>query len=243
VPSGELVGEPGGASGNDLAREAIERLQAWDFRMDADKVEPLLFTAWLREFAHDLLFRRLGSAATDYWDLKPQLMENVLVRRPEWCADSNSPRPDPPSCNELLATSLGAALAGLRQAYGPEMAQWLWGRAHIARFVNPVFSRIALLRDWAQASVPTPGGFDTVNRGPTTIQDDAHPYEQRFGSGLRIVTDLASPADSRMIVAPGQSGNPLSPHFSDLVQRWRQFEWLVPGRASAVATLTLEPAR
>jgi penicillin amidase len=91
--------------------------------------------------------------------------------------------------------------------------------------------------------VPTPGGLDTVNRGPATIRDDAHPYEQRFGAGLRIITDLASPADSRMIAVPGQSGNPLSPHFSDLVQRWRQFEWLVPGRAAPISTLTLEPSR
>ena len=28
--------------------QAIERLRHWDFRMDRDKVEPLLFTAWLR---------------------------------------------------------------------------------------------------------------------------------------------------------------------------------------------------
>jgi acyl-homoserine lactone acylase PvdQ len=66
---------------------------------------------------------------------------------------------------------------------------------------------------------------------------------QRFGAGLRIITDLAAPADSRMIAVPGQSGNPLSPHFSDMVQRWRQFEWLVPGRAEPVAILTLEPLR
>jgi penicillin amidase len=236
VPRGELASEPGSA----MAREAIERLRAWDFRMDADRVEPLLFTAWLREFAHDLLFRRLGEAAADYWDMKPQVVETVLTTHPEWCAD---PKHAPESCEELLSATLDAALSGLQRAYGPEMAQWQWGRAHVARFVNPVFSRIAVLRDWVQASVPTPGGFDTVNRGPAMIRDDAHPYEQRFGAGLRIVTDLASPADSRMIAVPGQSGNPLSPHFSDLVQRWRQFDWLVPGRASPVATLTLEPSR
>jgi penicillin amidase len=236
VPRGELAGEPG----NDLAREAVDRLQAWDFRMDADKVEPLLFTAWLREFAHGVFSRRLGEAAADYWDLKPQIMETVLTAHPEWCAD---PKPAPLSCDELLAATLDTALAGLRRAYGPEMVQWQWGRAHIARFENPVFSRIALLRDWVHVSVPTPGGVDTVNRGPATIRDEEHPYEQRFGAGLRIVTDLASPADSRMIAVPGQSGNPLSPHFSDLVQRWRQFEWLVPGRAEPIATLTLEPSR
>ena len=57
------------------------------------------------------------------------------------------------------------------------------------------------------------------------------------------MTDLAVPADSHMMTVPGQSGNPLSPHFSDLLQRWRQFDWLVPSRAAAVNTLVLEPAR
>ena len=66
---------------------------------------------------------------------------------------------------------------------------------------------------------------------------------QRFGAGLRIITDLAHPDASRMIVVPGQSGNPLSQHYQDQLTRWRRFGWLVPGRAPAVATLTLEPAR
>jgi acyl-homoserine lactone acylase PvdQ len=44
-----------------------------------------------------------------------------------------------------------------------------------------------------------------------------------------------------MIAVPGQSGNPLSPHFSDLTERWRQSDWLIPGRAGAVSTLTLAP--
>jgi penicillin amidase len=236
VPRGELASAPG----NDMAREAIDRLRGWDFRMDADKVEPLLFTAWLREFARAVFFRHLGEAAADYWDLKPEVIEAMLSAHPKWCGDAKW---SADSCDALLSAALDRALAELRRAYGPEMEQWQWGRAHIARFANPVFGRIAVLRDWVHIAVPAAGGFDTVNRGSTTIRDDAHPYEQDFGAGLRIITDLAAPAESRMIAVPGQSGNPLSPHFSDLLARWRQFDWLVPGRASAVATLTLEPAR
>jgi hypothetical protein len=48
-----------------------------------------------------------------------------------------------------------------------------------------VWSRIPVLRDWIDISVPTGGGVDTVNRGSTTIRDDAHPYEQRFGAGSK----------------------------------------------------------
>ncbi len=225
---------------DDLSREAIERLKAWDFQMDADKVEPLLFTAWLREFAHDLFFARLGAAAGDYWDLRPRVIETVLSSIPVWCV---APTQGVESCAALLSTTLDAALAGLSRAHGADMAQWQWGRAHIAEFANAVFSRIPVLGGWMRLAIATDGGFDTVNRGGTTIRDDARPYKQTHGAGLRVITDLAAPAESRMIATPGQSGNPLSPHFSDLMQRWRDFQYLVPGRAAPVAVLTLEPAR
>src|SRR5439155_1517722 len=87
------------------------------------------------------------------------------------------------------------AVERLREAYGPEMARWEWGRAHVARFPNPVLGRIAMLGDWLRVGIPTSGGYDTLNRGPSTIRDDAHPYEQRFGAGLRIITDLAAPVE------------------------------------------------
>ncbi len=123
------------------------------------------------------------------------------------------------------------------------MATWRWGQAHIAVFANPVLSRIPILRDWFSVSISTPGAYDTLNRGPSIIRDDRHPFEQVFGAGLRIITDLASPADSRMIITPGQSGNPLSGHFADLVRRWRDFAWLYPGHAAAVSTLELVPEK
>ena len=225
---------------SDMAREAVERLQAWDFHMDADKVEPLLFTAWLRAFAHSILFARLGDAAADYWDLKPEIMAAVLTQRPDWCADPKHPERE--TCETRLAEALDAALDELRRSYGNEMTQWQWGRAHIAYFPNAVFERVPLLRDWLRVTIPTPGGYDTVNRGPSVIRDDQRPYEQRFGAGLRIVTDMAQPQQSRMMIAPGQSGNPLSAHYADLLPRWRAFDWLVPGRAAPAETLTLAPA-
>jgi penicillin amidase len=121
------------------------------------------------------------------------------------------------------------------------MAQWRWGEAHIAIFSNPVFNRIPVLRDWLDISIPTSGGYDTLDRGPSTIHDDVRPFAQRFGAGLRIITDLAAPNEATMIVTPGQSGNPVSGHFADLLRRWRDFGWLVPGRSKAVAALVLVP--
>ncbi len=226
---------------NDATREALDRLRRWDFRMDRDKVEPLLFTAWLRELSRSILFGRFGDAISDYWDLKPRVMESVLTERPDWCDDPN--RPGTTSCAVRLTDCLKTALAQLRRTYGADLAQWQWGRAHVAVFSNPVFSRIPVLRNWIDVSIPTSGAYDTLDRGPSAIREDDRPFEQRFGAGLRIITDLAAPENSWMMTTPGQSGDPLSRHFADLLPRWRAFDWLVPGRSLASSTLVLVPAQ
>jgi penicillin G amidase len=226
---------------DEALHEAVDRLRRWDFHMDMNKVEPLLFTAWLREFSRLMLVGRFGDAVSDYWDLRPRVMEAVLTERPEWCDDPK--RPGEESCGRRLAEALATVIAELRGSYGTDIAKWQWGRAHIAVFANPVFSRIPVLRDWLAVSIPTAGAYDTLNRGPSAIRSDANPFEQRFGAGLRIITDLASPRDARMMTVPGQSGDPLSANFADLLHRWRDFDWLVPGRSAAVSTLVLAPAR
>jgi penicillin G amidase len=231
----------GSVTQNAATREVVERLRGWDFRMDMDKVEPLLFTAWLREFSHSILFGRFGDAVSDYWDLRPRVMEAVLTERPDWCNDLK--RAVAKSCGSRLSEALDAGLARLRRDYGADTAQWQWRRAHIAVFANPVLSRIPVLRDWLKIAIPTPGAYDTLNRGPSTIRDDAKPFEQRFGAGLRMITDLASPGDARMITTPGQSGDPLSAHYADLLGRWRDFDWLVPGRSAVISTLVVVPER
>ena len=149
-----------------------------------------------------------------------------MVRRPEAARRGEL-------CERASSTALDAALAELRRGYGDEMAQWRWGRAHVASFPNAVFSGCRCCATGSRRR-SRPGrlrhGQSRPERRSATTRS---PFEQRFGAGLRIITDLAAPDESRMIIAPGQSGNPLSPHYADLLQRWRDFDWLMPGRAAA----------
>jgi penicillin amidase len=50
------------------------------------------------------------------------------------------------------------------------------------------------------------------------------------------VFDLANLDSSRFIIATGESGDPLSPHYGDLAERWRDGEAItLAGSADAVA--------
>jgi len=224
---------------DDRQEAALERLRAWDGRMDADAVEPLIFTAWLRELNRGLFEERLGSSFGDYWGLRPLVVRDILTGHQEWCSDATPPTTD--NCDTRLAEALGRALDQLTAAYGADMAGWRWGRAHIATFPHPVLSRIPLLGDWLAVAIPAGGGDDTVNRGGTSLGNPEHPFRDVHGAGLRMILDFADLDDSRFMVVPGQSGNPLSAHYADLLRRWRDFEWLRLGPAATGDTLALVP--
>ena len=64
---------------------------------------------------------------------------------------------------------------------------------------------------------------------------------------FRMVVDVGAWGNSRFVVAGGQSGNPLSPHYADLFEVFRRGEgvpipWTPAEVAAATAdTLVLEP--
>jgi penicillin G amidase len=221
------------------AAAALDRLRGWDGRMDAEKVEPLIFTAWLRELDRGLFADRLGTAFADYWALHPDVVRDLLTNHPDWCNDPAQPASA--GCPAQLAPALDRALDTLAKTYGADMASWQWGRAHVATFPHAIFAHLPLLRDWLAVTVPAGGGEDTVNRGGMAIRNPADPFRDIHGAGLRMILDFADLDDSRFMAVPGQSGNPLSRHYADLLQRWRDFDWLRLGPDASGDTLVLAP--
>jgi penicillin amidase len=206
--------------------------------MDKDKVEPLIFTAWLRELNRTLLADKLGGAFEDYWSLHPEVIENILREHSDWCDDRTTVVVE--VCSEQLASALDRALDELTHAYGSDMDEWRWGRAHPAEFRHLLLSRIWGLRSLFQLSIPADGGNDTVNRGGMAVRNAAAPYQDVLGPGLRMVVDMAEPGAAHFMIVPGQSGNPLSPNYDDLMRPWRDGYMLSidADRPAAVETLT-----
>jgi penicillin amidase len=121
------------------------------------------------------------------------------------------------------------------------MDEWRWGRAHPAEFRNPVLSRVPLLNTIFALSIPADGGMDTINRGGFQVGNSAAPYEDIHGPGLRMVIDMADPAAARFIVVPGQSGNPLSPNYGDLMRPWRDGYMIAPEKQQPITSEMLVP--
>src|SRR5262249_52089434 len=162
--------------------------------MDKDKIEPLLFTAWLRELNRTLLADKLGAGFGEYWSLRPEVILTILGTRTDWCDDRTTTTVE--TRPEQLAASLQRAFEQLEHTYGTTMDDWRWGRAHVAQFNHPVLSRVAVLSRLFQLEIPADGGSDTINRGGIFVRDGIAPYADVLGPGMRMVIDMADPAQA-----------------------------------------------
>ncbi|MEM7222433.1 MAG: penicillin acylase family protein [Pseudomonadota bacterium] len=200
-------------------REAHALLGAWDKVMDRERPEPLIFAAWLDNLTRRLLTPRLGSLFPAFDRPNLPLILQILETRPLWCDDPKTPQEE--SCDDQIESAFTGALSDLEKRFGGTMSDWRWGDAHQARFAHPLFSHLPLYESLFGFSVATDGGGDTINRA---VPRFGEPLDKRFtdvhGPGYRAIYDLADLDASRFIIATGQSGNPLSPFYGNLAQRW-----------------------
>jgi len=207
----------------------------WDTRMAADRLEPLIFIAWLRSLNRHLFAPKLGSIFDQYWAPTPLATEAALTRNQHWCGTGG--------CQTALQASLRDALDELSTRYGSDPNLWRWGDAHPAVFAHPVFHRFPILRDVFDRQWPAGGSTDTVNAGAFRFTNPDGAYVDFHGPGFRAIYDLDDLERSVFLTALGQSAHVLSPHYDDLMQRWRTFNWLRLKGDPQGETLLLIPKR
>jgi penicillin G amidase len=203
--------------------ESAGGLASWAGVMDRDRSEPLIFEAWLREFNRAVYADELGDSFTSYWSHRPLFIDFVLEKGAAWCDDSTKKTQQP--CSEVLAQSLDAALQMLEDDVGPE-EDWRWGAVHNAQFTHDFFSQLPVASRFASRSIPAGGGAYTINRVANFLGSMDQPFAGRHGAGYRAVYDLSNLSDSRFMIVPGQSGNPMSGFYDNLLETWRDGGWI-----------------
>lgn len=203
---------------NEREAQALDLLRTWDGTMARDRAEPLVYAWWLRELVRRLTADELGELFPAYWDLRAEAVRHMLTDAPGWCDDVSTP--DAERCADALSASLAAALAAITERHGSDMSGWSWGLEHKAALNHRLLGRVPVVGTLFDLSVATDGDAHTVNRGTTRVGSHDAPFSHVHGAGFRGVYDLADLDRSRFVIATGQSGNPLSPHWGDFVGLW-----------------------
>lgn len=205
---------------SDIARRAQATLTGWSGAMDADAAAPLVFSGWYRAFVRELVEDELGDAFDAYYGFRPLFVESVLAGNDAWCDDVRTTVAE--TCLDISARALRIGTAELIERFGEEPSTWRWGDAHQAEFDHATLGGTPLGR-LTDLLAPNDGGPFTVDVGSYSLR---RPYTQDHGPGFRGLYDLSDLSQSRMMHAPGQSGNPLSLRYRDLLPGWIANEYL-----------------
>ena len=121
---------------------------------------------------------------------------------------------------EEVQEALAVVVDRLRADYGNEPGRWAWGRVRPLTLRHPVGDRKPLDRVFNLGPFPYGGDANTVAQSaPDPLGDEANPV---WIASLRMVVDVGSWEDSRFVLPGGQSGNPLSPHYADMLPLWQR---------------------
>jgi len=140
------------------------------------------------------------------------------------------------------------AVAELEQRFGSDPDDWIWGPIHAAVSDHNPFTNIPVLRDIFDIRVPVGGDSFTVNVAHGRMRHPGAPFETHSGASLRAIYDLHDLDRSIYMHSTGQSGNPMSPHYSDMSERWRRVDYIPMSmrqediEPGAIGTLVLRPA-
>ena len=186
-------------------------------------VAALVHWAWNRDIAKRLLADKVGSelfeAIFGRRDFRPAV-NSILSRNDAWwCANTTTAQTE--TCDEIVNEAFDSALDDLAKRYGSDLSKWRWDTAHFARSEHRPLSNVPVLSQLFEIRTPTAGDTYTVMVGKVRLREP-NPFANEFAASLRAVYDL-SVADANaatIIYSTGQSGNPFSAHYRDLVTRW-----------------------
>lgn len=193
-------------------------ISSWDGRMIAHRPEPLIATAWLYATARRVLADEMGGEAfRHWWFWQLDILKEVMTKE-RWCDDRDTPTRE--NCRDVTRAAFAEALDALRMRYGMDWQAWSWGAAHEVQFRHPVFASLPFVGDHLVPKVAAPGDQFTINRGGVAVSPDGARFADVHGPGMRMAIDMSRPGAPVFNLAGGQSGHPLSSHYSDLLPEW-----------------------
>jgi penicillin amidase len=218
-------------------QEAAKHLEAWDCRMEPDRVGATIFDVFFAQWVRAVARRRfVGDAAAIMASAANGVAGRLLAGdQAGWFGTDRRA--------DAILGAMRAALDWLTDRLGADMGGWSWGRLHVLPLRHVLSGRGDLWQLLDRGGLAVRGDATTVcNTGQGAA------FEGRLGANYRLIADFSDPRPTLWAVdCSSQSGHPGSAHYGDQFEAWARGEYheLPLDRAeaerTAVTRLVLDP--
>lgn len=195
-------------------KAVYQNMLQWDARMSVDSQQATIFAVWMARLPECLIDSPAAARAETTTVLA--LLEKETTDR-------------------ALRLAHERAIVELERALGKDRSRWKWGSLHTITFEHPLRVTASQAGRFNRGPLPRPGDGNTVNAASGTN------FRQTNGASYRQILDVADWDRSVMTNVPGESGDPNSPHYSDLLADWAAGRYHpMPYTRAAVEKATVE---
>jgi penicillin G amidase len=191
-----------------------QMLLGWNGEVERDSAPAALYEVWLQIVTRETMNVAVPPAArTIIEEWSPRQVLSFLAGTGATTAPA-----DAATRSRLLVGTLDSAWQQMQKIQGQDSSKWSWGQMHTIRFRHPLdqTTNAAGLTDLGP--VPRPGDEYTVN----ATGYFGNSFDQVSGASYREIIDLSHWDHSVAVNVPGQSGQPGSQHYSDLLPLWSE---------------------
>ncbi|MDE3056845.1 MAG: penicillin acylase family protein, partial [Bacteroidota bacterium] len=212
-------------TGDQRIQTVLNYFRNWNFQETKNDVTTTLFHVFFTHLLENIFENKMGKELyKNYIFLAniPLRVVPALLTTPSssWFDDPSTPGIE--TRDETIRKSLNEAASDLQQKLGDEMKTWQWGQLHTLTFEHPFGSHPPLGAIFNIGPFEVGGSGTTLNNGEYHLAD---PYRMHLGPSMRQIVDFSDLNGALSVIPTGESGQPLSGHYSDQTPLWLNGEY------------------
>ena len=192
---------------NKTQQQALQIIASWNFFNNATEMAPSIFQEWWPALGQAIWEDEFGNSPHVQlrYPSRDRTMQLIIAEpRARWFDNRNTPVTE--TLSQLATATFQATVDSLEQHYGPVGAKWQW-----AQVKSTDIQHLAKLPGFGKNDLFIGGGAGIVNATGT-----------RHGPSWRMVVALGPEVQGYGVYPGGQSGNPGSYYYDNLIETWRQ---------------------
>lgn len=203
-------------------KKSLQIIRNWKGTNDLKDVAPTIFNKWIYFYLQDTFKDELGEENFNAF-LATHIMKQTIASQsqnetsPWW--DDVTTKNHKETRIEILNKSFNKAIASLEKQLGKKVTDWTWNKVHILEHQHPI-GKIKVFRGFFNVGpYEIPGSNEVINNLLFTYGDTPK-YDIKGGPSTRRVIDFSDIENSVSVLPTGQSGNPMSIHYSDQAEMY-----------------------
>lgn len=204
-----LLGQLDQSKLSEQERQMLSDLSSWDFRFEADRKVPFVFTSWL-DAAYRLTFDEIAQAAQDNRVISyPDnwLFVQLIYENPNHIIFDVQGTPEKENAREVITLAFHEMAETLQEKYADDNYNWA---------------------DFKATNIPHLGGIPGFDSGLLEVggySGAINAISAANGPSWRMIVHLGPEVKAWGVFPGGQSGNPASPYYDNAVEKWRKGEY------------------